>query len=569
MFLLLLMNAVTMRRQLSEQLDSHAWVSHTREVLYEISQTESLLKDAERGQRGYLYTDEHKYLDSYLNSTQTISQHLDHLAQLTPDNPQQVRRISTLRPLVTQKLAELQTTIALFEAGKKDAAKSIVQSDLGRQKMETIQSLLEEMRREELKLEKQRAATYQSDVHTTVRTLYITTVIRLIALSLLALFVLYQMALRHRHAQQLLDREEWFRVTLTSLGDAVIATDAKGCIAYLNPLAEQLIGITSREAIGQQIHKVFPIFNEVTLEPAENPIKKVMEQGLIVGLANHTVLRNMADEFIPIEDSASPIRDLKGNLIGAVLVFRDATHERKTQERLRESEKLAAAARMSATVAHEINNPLESVGNLIYLARNTEGLPSSALDHLLIAERELERVAHIAKQTLGFYREFRHPEVIDLPSLIDSVVQLCNHKIVTKYITVHRNFALCPSVQGIPGELKQVFSNLIQNAADAAPEHGNIWISISCAETIDAAVAPNKEICIEIKDDGPGISDHNANRIFDAFFTTKKNVGNGLGLWVTKEIVERHHGSITLLPRGSDMATGATFQIFLPEHTEN
>ena len=140
---------------------------------------------------------------------------------------------------------------------------------------------------------------------------------------------------------------------------------------------------------GQLIGDVFPIFNEQTMLPVENPVAKVMELGRIVGLANHTVLRNTNGTYTPIEDSASPIRDHQDKLIGVVLVFRDATLERKTQAALRESEKLTSAARMSDTVAHEINNPLEAVGNLLYLAKRTPGVPEVAIEHLVVAEQEL------------------------------------------------------------------------------------------------------------------------------------------------------------------------------------
>jgi signal transduction histidine kinase len=127
-----------------------------------------------------------------------------------------------------------------------------------------------------------------------------------------------------------------------------------------------------------------------------------MELGRTVGLANHTVLRNPDGTYTPIEDSAAPIRDREENLIGVVLVFRDATLERRTQAALRESEKLTSAARMSATVAHEINNPLEAVGNLLFLVKGTPGVPDEAMAHLTVAEQELDRVSHITKQTLGF-----------------------------------------------------------------------------------------------------------------------------------------------------------------------
>jgi signal transduction histidine kinase len=278
-----------------------------------------------------------------------------------------------------------------------------------------------------------------------------------------------------------------------------------------------------------------------------------------VGLANHTVLRNSNGIYTAIEDSAAPIRDHQNNLIGVVLVFRDATLERQTQAALRESEKLTSAARMSATVAHEINNPLEAVVNLLYLVKGTPGLPESAIDHLLVAEQELERVSHITKQTLAFYRESKTAERIDVIPLVEYVLKLQSNKFKTKAIKVQREFGECPPITGSSGELKQAVSNLISNAADAVGDGGTICIRLSCVESIDGIA-----VHIEIEDDGPGIAAEHLDRLFEPFFTTKADVGNGLGLWVTKEIIERHQGMIVVNSRTENGLGGAVFVVQIP-----
>jgi signal transduction histidine kinase len=290
-----------------------------------------------------------------------------------------------------------------------------------------------------------------------------------------------------------------------------------------------------------------------------------MELGVIVGLANHTVLQRADGTFIPIEDSAAPIRDDQNNLIGVILVFRDATHERKSQEILRKTEKLATAARLAATVAHEINNPLEAVGNLIYLAKHREDMPLPAVHDLTLAEQELERVSHMTRQTLGFYKESRASEPVSLQQLVESVLKLYSNRLQTKKINVVRDFEQCPEIKGLPGELRQLVSNLIANAADAVPQNGTVRLKISCVEQ-----PGGKMVQLTVQDDGPGVRTEHVDRIFEPFFTTKKDVGTGLGLWVSKEIVQRHGGTIQVRSR-EDGPSGAVFVVLLPltAETEN
>jgi PAS domain S-box-containing protein len=558
MLVLLFGNALAIRHQLVVQVGSQFWVAHTRQVLIELTETESLLKDAETGQRGFLYTGDPKYLAPYDLAVSEIQKRIDDLANLTADNPRRQAHIAELRRLARNKLHELARTISLARSGYHDEAKAIVLSNEGLLTMNALRKLIGEMREEEFTLDAARSASYQKTVEATVFSIYLGSGLAACGLILLAYYILREMELRQKHARQLLEREEWFRVTLTSLGDAVIATDAQGAVTYLNPLAEQLIGVKLEYANGRPIQEVFPIFNETTHKPVENPVAKVMELGRVVGLANHTVLQNSNGSLIPIEDSAAPILDSEDKLIGVVLVFRDATQERRTQEMLREGEKLRSAARMSATVAHEINNPLEAVGNLIFLAKGTDGMPAAAIENLIAAEYELERVSHITRQTLGFYRDSRIPERIDIPDVVDYVLKLYSNKIKAKNILVERDFEICPPLKGLVGELEQAISNLISNAVDAVSENGTIRISLWCIEEEDG-----RFIRVMIEDDGPGIAPEHIARIFEPFFTTKKDVGTGLGLWVTKEIIDRHNGTIHFHQNGNGLR-GAAFNILLP-----
>jgi PAS domain S-box-containing protein len=561
--IVLVANAIITKRQLGVQVENQLWLSHSAQVRFEIAQTESLLKDAETGQRGFLYTGDPKYLAPYNLAIGRVGPSINELAQLTADNPRQQARIPVLRDLAQSKMTELAQTIALYRSGRTEEAKALVLSDAGLFVMNDIRKLTSEMGEEEASLEAIRSAAYQKSIRVTTACIYLASFLAALGLVFLAYYILHEMELRERHARQILEREEWFRVTLTSLGDAVIATDEQGRVTFLNPLAEQLTGRSLAHSTGRPIEEVFPIFNESTHHVVENPVKKVMELGRIVGLANHTVLQNANGNLIPIEDSAAPIRDSDHKLIGVVLVFRDATFERKAQEVLRRTEKLAAAARLAATVAHEINNPLEAIGNLIYITKRMDGLPAEAVEQLDLAEHEVDRISHITRQTLGFYRESNVPGRVEIPALVDSVLKIYSNKFKTKNITIQREFGDCPPIQGLAGELKQAVSNLISNAADAVSDNGTIRVRLECVESPDGQL-----VQVLIEDDGPGIGAEHRDRLFEPFFTTKKDVGTGLGLWVTKEIIDRHGGSIEVRPREDKSATGAVFDVLLPSTTE-
>jgi PAS domain S-box-containing protein len=559
----LIADAYITKRQLDQQIETGLWVSHTRQVQLQISQVESLLKDAETGQRGFLYTGGEQYLDPYKVAVTQIDSHINALAELTSDNPRQQSAITDLRALSRAKLNELADTIALYRFGKQDEAQKLVLSDAGLRTMRDIRNVIAGMEGEEDSLGAKRDAAYRRSITLTTACIYLTTLLAAAGLILLAYYILREMNLRERHAEDIRARAEWFRVTLTSIGDAVIATDQNGHVTFLNPIAEDLTGITTARAAGRNIVDIFPIFNESTMAPVDNPVAKVIEHGRAMGLANHTVLRKPNGTLTPIDDSAAPIRDDNGKLIGVVLVFRDISNDRKTERVLRNAEKLGAAARLSATVAHEINNPLEAAVNLVYIARLDPQAPTAVIQHLTQAEKELERVAHITRQTLGFFRDNNEPEPIELESLIGSVFLLYSNKLQSKRIRIERRFGKCPPIRGVQNEVKQVLSNLISNAADAVALGGTIIVTLRCVEA-----GGRTTVHMLLEDDGPGVANEHKERIFEPFFTTKQDVGTGLGLWVSREIVERHGGSIELAEREGG-SRGAAFSVVFEAIADN
>jgi PAS domain S-box-containing protein len=555
----LLINTAVTRRQLAVQDSNQGWVQHTQQVQLELAEFESLLKDAETGQRGYLYTGDPRYLEPYNDALAQGSPHLAKLAELVADNPRQQERVASLRTLKQQKLDELAETLKAFDEGNKELARSIMLSGRGKATMDEIRAITAEMRREESSLEAARLQAVSDSTRSLVRTLYLATALAVIGLVLLAFYIIREMDQREKHAAEMREREEWFRVTLGSIGDAVIATDEMGMVTFINHIAEELTGVKMREGQGQPIRKVFPIFNEQTRKPVENPVAKVLELGRVMGLANHTILQHADGRMIPIEDSAAPIYDDERKLRGVVMVFRDVTAEKQAQDVMRKAEKLAAAGRLAATVAHEINNPLEAVCNLIYIVKNTASLPQETVGYLNMAEQELDRVSHITRQTLGFYRDSSEAGPVQVRSVIESVLKLYENKIQSKNIAVELDLAECPLVHGMHGELKQLVANLVSNAADAVGRGGKIRIVTS-----PASLENEKGVEIKVADNGPGVPAENRTHIFEPFFTTKEDVGTGLGLWVCKEIAERHGGRVQLGLSKDGGLGGAVFTVFLP-----
>jgi PAS domain S-box-containing protein len=559
LLVLLVVNAVIVRHQLAVQVENQEWFSHSRRVVQELRITESMVKDAETGQRGYLYTGKQHYLLPYEQAIGQMDAHLQNLVNMIGDNPKEQSEIADLRVLIQKKLAELTKTISLFRSGDAPAAEALVMSDQGFALMERIRSLVDYMEQEENSVGNARRDAYHRSIKITAACIYLASAIAALGLGLLAFSVFRDVRRRERDAAALRQSEEWFRVTLSSIAEGVIATDHQGLISFLNPVAERLTGIRLEEAKGKKICDIFPIFNEATSSPVENPVEKVLTLGVVVGLANHTVLRHREGHLIPIEDSAAPITDDSGHLIGVVLVFRDASHERSLQEVLRRTEKLAAAARLAATVAHEINNPLEAVGNLIFLARTNSGANEAVEQHLKMAEQELARVSHITRQTLGFYRESTLPSRVDIPAVVEQTLTVYATKLQQKQIRLHLSLQACPPINGFAGEIQQLVSNIISNAIDALPFNGTLKIDTSTIKLVSS-----EAIKLQIEDDGPGISPENMKRIFEPFFTTKKDVGTGLGLWVCKEIAERHGGTVEAKSNDQNGSSGAVFTVLLP-----
>jgi PAS domain S-box-containing protein len=316
------------------------WREHTYEVLNSLDNAVGRLSDAETGQRGYLLTGGEAYLEPYRAAIKNIHQKIGDLKSLTSDNPNQQKRIQILEPLVEKKLAELQRTIDLRKGEGFAAANRAVREGSGKQWMDQIRAIIAEMANEEKDLLRIRTQEANESVAKSVRTILAGT---LVSISLLVLcFGLLNRELSERkRAQEALSKsEKWLSTTLSSIGDAVIATDMNGAVTFLNPVAQSLTGWSLKEARGKSMDMVFDIVNAETRRPVENPVKKVFREGKIVGLADHTVLLSKDGREFDIEDSAAPILADSGEGFGVVLVFRDITENKRAEEETKRQKEL-------------------------------------------------------------------------------------------------------------------------------------------------------------------------------------------------------------------------------------
>ncbi len=376
--------------------------------------------------------------------------------------------------------------------------------------------------------------------------------------------------------EALIKSEENLRITLNSIGDAVVSTGTGGLIAQMNPVAEQLSGWNADNAGGKPLTEVFGIVNPKTRERAENPVEQVLQKGEIVRTAGHTLLVSKDGSEYRISESGAPIKDETGKTTGVVLVFRDVTDEYRMQEVLHETrkQKLKSIGTLAGGIAHDFNNIMTGVFGNISLAKEKLISSHPAREYLEKAEHTMDRATLLSRKLLTFAKGGEPvKENVCLGKLVEEILgdgildELPDgkpgQKPAGKVIPILKKAQDLWPAKVDRGQIREVFSNLLQNAGQAMPGGGHLYITLENApipEGTETGLQAGKYVKSTVRDMGAGISREHLDHIFDPYFSTRQ-AGRGLGLATVYSIVNKHGGHISA---DSEPGKGATFTLYLP-----
>jgi PAS domain S-box-containing protein len=340
-----------------------------------------------------------------------------------------------------------------------------------------------------------------------------------------------------------------------SADDAIVSKDLNGIVTSWNRAAEKMFGYTAEEMVGRSITTIIPL----ELHDDEPRILATIMRGeRIDHFETVRVAKNGERKEVSL--TVSPVKDESGRIVGAAKIARDITQQKKTERALRMSERLASVGRLAATMAHEINNPLEAITNFVYLARS-RATRQDVRDFLGQAEEELARIAHLTKQTLGFYRETKEAAPTRIGPILDQIMSVFATRIRNRGIEVRKEIRDDREIYAVADEIRHLLANLLSNSIDAVPSGGKIRVRVSATDSIGTE---RSGVRLTVGDSGSGIPPAARSELFEPFFTTKKEVGTGLGLWLCKGIVERHHGSIRVKSSTAPGNSWTVFSVVLP-----
>ena len=527
---------------------------------------EKLIIDQEASVRGYQTTSDVRFLEPLEQATPPIKRAFIDLEELLKDYPADLQDVERLQSAHTVWFEGFARSIIQM-TGEGVQTTAVPLNIVGKGYMDSIRADYEKIIQDSEARRSRRIATWRRQLQTILVTLLVMAIVTGALIGFFARTRLKQVSSAFRLSENVLERraaelfasEQSLRTTLAAIGDGVITCDPSGHIEIMNDVAQDLTGWKQADARGLFIDLVFQLIHEQTREPIRNDLAATQR-------VRSCILITRKGSELLIDNKTADIRDKGGRTTSIVTVFRDMTRERKTQAALIANEKLAVAGRLAASIAHEIHNPLDAVANILFLM--SEGsTPEENAAFLTMAQQELTRVTQISRSMLGLYRESKAPVSVDLRDMLSSLLLLLDRRFQTMGITVTQSIPPGLSIDGFPAELRQVFTNLIINAAEAASfqEGGAVQITaIHRSAIIDPAI-PRREdgAVITVTDNGMGMSPEVREHLFSPFFTTKGEQGTGLGLWVSQGIIRKHGGTIDIESSTNPAAHGTAVSVFL------
>jgi PAS domain S-box-containing protein len=561
-------------REVRLATESVRWVTHTFRALLQIDRVSERLASAETAQRDYLFAGRQDSARAFADSVSSVPVEVERLRALTADNAETQQLVDELRALTTARLSEMAKTVDLQKTAGPDAALRNVQANLAAGTRDRVMAHFETLRGHEAVLLTERMAT--RDAHLRRAFVGALALTGFSALVFAVLIASLNRSLQQRKLAELAsqENEERLRVTLESIGDAVIATDVAGKVVYLNPVARALTGWVNQDALGLPLEQVFRIVNEYSRDVVESPVSKVVREGKIVGLANHTILLARDGSERPIDDSGAPIRDGDGELMGVVLVFRDVT-ARRLSEQARERMLRAEAARSSAEsanrakdeflaiVSHELRSPLAAAVSWVELMKSGTLSDADGTRARDTIERNLRVLTRLVSDLLDVSRIVAGKLMIErVPADVGLILlrAVSDHRVLASEKGIELTCSPCESLIAMvdPDRIEQVLTNLLSNAIRFTPKGGRIEVSVALN---------GGALEISVRDNGQGIATEFLPHVFERFRQAEApfergHGGMGLGLAIARHLIEQHGGSIAAESAG--LSRGATFRVRLP-----
>ena len=557
------------RNTSNEQRDATARVLHTLDVLGHVDEIRALVIEAEAAQRGFILSNDADYLAPYAAAARATESRIDDLEKLTADNPPQLERAQRLRGLIRERLEQMDEVLLISKERGLMAARQALLATRGKDSMAAIREVVLALKVTES--ERLAGGLRTADVgYDRSRSLNLVAgALGLLALGAFVYLVDKTLRAREVAAEEIARQRETLRVTLASIGDGVITTDTLGRVAFLNAEAERLTGWETAEAAGKRLEQIFNIVHEDTRQSVDNPAASALRDGVVAGLAHHTLLVGRDGVERPIDDIAAPIRDSQGKVAGVVLIFRDVTEDRAATNQLRTlASELSEADRRKneflAMLAHEIRNPLAAIRNSAAVLKLAGRDPQSAVSAQGAIDRQMEHLVRLIEDLLDVARisrgklELRRTRM-DLRLALEQALEVSRPLCKDNEQALEVEIPPTPLyVDGDAVRITQAIANLLNNACKFTPRGGRIQVAVGVED---------RHAIVRIRDDGIGIAPEHLPRLFDMFSQIDTSLertqgGLGIGLNLVQQLVEMHGGRVEA--RSEGIGTGSEFIVHFP-----